>query len=152
MPGTALDSAKSPLISESEAFALSTNPTDFPGESVRVMTLPEAPLQSSYGRQRDNALAVQALIDRTGLPAPTVVPQPDVVHVILADIDDMASWLAELAGHVSVDGTPGCRTWTLHTELVATRRRGAVSVRVHALAVSGQDVLPSLRDAAGVAA
>jgi hypothetical protein len=116
------------------------------------MTLPEAPLPSPFAMQRDNGDAVQVLIDRSGLPAPTLVPQAEAVHVILADIDDMAPWLAELGGRVTVDGTPGCRTWTLHAELAATRRRGAVPVQVHALAVLGQDVLPSLRDAAGVAA
>ncbi|MFF7837627.1 hypothetical protein ACFZC6_02140 [Streptomyces ossamyceticus] len=128
-------------------------PTDLPGESVRVMTLPEAPLPSPFARQRDNATAVQALIDRTGLPAPTVVAQPDAVHVVLADVDDLALWRAELDGRVRADETPW-RTveWTLFAQMSATRRRGAVLVMVHALAVPGQDVLPSLRDAAGVAA
>lgn len=128
-------------------------PTDLPGSSVRVMALPEAPLSSPYGRQRDNALAVQALIDRTGLPAPTVVPQPDAVHVVLADVDDLALWRAELDGRVRADET-SWRTveWTLFAQLAATSRRGAVLIVVHALAVAGQDVLPALRNAAGVAA
>jgi hypothetical protein len=116
------------------------------------MTLPEAPRPSEYGMTRDNGDAVQVLIDRTGLPAPTLVAQADVVHVILADVDDMAPWLAELDGRVTVDVTPGARAWTLHTELTATRRRAAVPIQVHALAVVGQSVLPSLRHAAGVAA
>ncbi|MEV5957235.1 hypothetical protein AB0M11_26300 [Streptomyces sp. NPDC051987] len=90
---------------------------------------------------------MQVLIDRTGLPAPTLVSLPDAVHVILADIDDMMPWLAELGGRVVVDGTPGCRTWTLLTELEKTSRRGAVPVQVHALTVVGQAVLPSLREA-----
>lgn len=130
-----------------------TNPTGLPGESVRVMTLPEAPLASPYGMQRDNATAVQALIDRTGLPAPTVVARPDMVHVVLADVDDLALWRAELDGRVRADVTPWQTVeWTLFAQLAATRRRGVVLVVVHALAVSGQDVLPSLRVAAGVAA
>lgn len=131
---------------------MSTNPSDFPGASVLVMTLSEAPRPSEYELTRGNGDAVQVLIDRTGLPAPTLVPQADVVHVILADVDDMAPWLAELDGRVTVDATRGVRSWTLHTELRATRRRGAVPIQVHALAVLGQSVLPSLRDAAGVAA
>jgi hypothetical protein len=102
---------------------------------------------SAFGQTRDNGDAVQVLIDRTGLPAPTLVAQATAVHVMLADIDDMAPWLAELGGRVSVDATPGARTWTLVTELPATRRRGAVPVWVHALTVLGQDVLPSLRQA-----
>jgi hypothetical protein len=117
------------------------------------MTLPEAPLQSPYGRQRDNATAVQALIDRTGLPAPTLVPQPDMVHVVLADVDDLAVWRAELDGRVRADVTPWQTVeWTLFAQLEATSRRGAVLIVVHALAVPGQDVLPVLRNAAGVAA
>lgn len=117
------------------------------------MTLPEAPLPSPYARQRDNATAVQALIDRTGLPAPTLVPQPDAVHVVLADVDDLAPWRAELDGRVRADETAWQTVeWTLFVEIPATRRRGPVLIVVHALAVPGQDVLPSLRDAAGVAA
>lgn len=131
---------------------MSTNPTGLPGSSVRVMTLPEAPLPSPYAMQRDNRDAVQVLIDRTGLPAPTLVPEPRVVHVMLADIDDMAPWFAELGGRVSHYPTPGVRAWLLRTELPATRRRSAVPIEVHALASLSQDVLPSLRDAAGVAA
>lgn len=128
-------------------------PTDLPGESVRVMALPDAPLPSAYGRQRDNATAVQALIDRTKLPAPTVVAQPDMVHVVLADVDDLAVWRAELDGRVRADETPWQTVeWTLFAQLEATSRRGAVLIVVHALAVPGQDVLPALRNAAGVAA
>lgn len=117
------------------------------------MALAEAPLPSPYAMQRDNATAVQALIDRTGLPAPTMVPQADAVHVVLADVDDLALWRAELDGRVHADETPW-RTveWTLFAELSATRQRDAVLVVVHALTVPGQGVLPSLRDAAGVAA
>jgi hypothetical protein len=109
--------------------------------------LPIRETRSLFARTRDNGDAVQTLIDRTGLPAPTLVPQADAVHVILADIDDMVPWLAELGGYVSVDGAPGCRTWTLCTELAATRRRAAVLVQVHALTVLGQDILPSLQSA-----
>ena len=120
--------------------------------SQTPIPLHEAP-PSQYALARNNGHAVQVLIDRTGLPAPTLVPQADVVHVLLADVDDMAPWLAELDGWVGVGvEQAGVRTWTLHTELAATRRRGAVQVWVHALAVFGQDVLPSLREAAGVAA
>lgn len=130
-----------------------TNPTDLPRASVRVMALPEAPLPSPYGMQRDNATAVQTLIDRTSLPAPTVIAQPDAVHVVLADVDDLDLWRAELDGRVRADVTPW-RTveWTLFAQLPATSRRGVVLIVVHALTVLGQDVLPSLRDAAGVAA
>jgi hypothetical protein len=99
-------------------------------------------------RVRDNGIAVQALIDRTGLPSPTVVPLVDVVHVMLADVDDLLPWRAELGGTVGAALTPaGLVEWTLRAVLVATRRRGAVQIQVHALAVSGQDVLPSLREA-----
>lgn len=115
--------------------------------SQTPIPLHEAPL-SSYGKLRDNGDAVQVLIDRTGLPAPTLVPQADMVHVILADVDDLAPWVAELGGIVGAGETPaGLIEWTLRTELTATRRRGAVPIRVHALAVREQDVLPSLRAA-----
>lgn len=134
-----------------EWITLSTNPTDLPGTSVRVMTLPEAPLPSPFAMQRDNATAVQALIDRTKLPAPSMVPEPDVVRVMLADIDDMALWLAELGGRVSSYPTPGVRAWRLQTSLPATRVRAAVAIEVYALATSTQDILPALRSAAAAA-
>ena len=132
---------------------MTTSPIEMPGRPTHVVPLAKAPLPSPFALQRDNATAVQALIDRTGLPAPTVVAQPDAVHVVLADVDDLALWRAELDGRVRADETPWHSVeWTLFAELTATRRRGAVLVVVHALAVAGQDVLPSLRDAAGVAA
>lgn len=130
---------------------MTASPIEMPA-SVPVLSLVKAP--SPYERERINARAVQSLIDRTGLPAPTVVAQPDAVHVIVADVDDVALWRAELDGRVRADVTPwGSVEWTLFAQLEATRlRRYAVLVVVHALTVSGQHVLPSLRDAAGVAA
>lgn len=123
---------------------MSASPIEMPGRPVAL---------SSYAKERDNAQVVQALIDRTGLPAPTIVPQPDMVHVVLADVDDLAPWRAELDGRVQADETAWQTVeWTLFVEVPATRRRGPVLVVVHALAVPGQDVLPSLRNAAGVAA
>lgn len=127
---------------------MKVNPTDLPGESIAVRALPKAPLPSRFQLMRDNRDAVQVLLDRTGLPAPTVEAGADSVHVILADIDDLQPWLAELDGHVKIDpSAEGLETWTLYTQLAATRRRGAVRIEVHALAVSGQFVLPSIRDA-----
>jgi len=53
-----------------------------------------------------------------------------------------------LEGRIAVTPSAvGLDTWTLHTQLVANRRRGAVRIEVHALAVSGQFVLPSVRAA-----
>ena len=132
---------------------MTTSPIEMPGRPTHVVPLAKAPLPSPYGMQRDNATAVQALIDRTGLPAPTMVPQADAVHVVLADVDDLALWRAELDGRVRADATAWQTVeWTLFVQLPATSRRGVVLVVVHALAVPGQDVLPSLRNAAGVAA
>jgi len=118
-----------------------------PSTGPTVLPLHQTPAVSAFARTRDNSDAVQVLIDRTGLPAPTMVSQPEVVHVMLADVDDMAPWLAELDGHVDVTGGPTVWTWTLRTELAATRRRAAVPVEVHALTVAGQEILPSLRSA-----
>ena len=61
---------------------MSTSPTDLPGESIAVMALNKAPLPSAYALTRDNGNAVEALLDRTGLPAPTLVPQPDAVLAV----------------------------------------------------------------------
>lgn len=127
---------------------MNTNPTGSPNHSIPVLTLAEAPLKSKYAATRDNADAVQVLIERTGLPAPTLVSEPERVHVMLADVDDLAPWVAELGGTVGAGETPaGLVEWTLRTELTATRRRGAVHIEVHALASHGQAVLPSLRSA-----
>ncbi|MFI6530464.1 hypothetical protein [Streptomyces uncialis] len=104
-------------------------------------------MPSAFALTRDNGDAVQVLIDRTGLPAPTMVPRPDVVHVMVADVDDMAPWLAELGGRVTVSNASGVSTWTLRTGLAATRRRAAVRIEVHAVAVDGQHVLSALRSA-----
>ncbi|WP_328721785.1 hypothetical protein OHT52_21340 [Streptomyces sp. NBC_00247] len=106
----------------------------------------EYPPPTTYAVTSDNRLAVQAVIDGLGLPAPTLVVRPDAVHVALADVDDLAQWMYELGGEmrrgIEIDGAS---LWTLHTE---TPRRGngsTVRILVHAPVVSGEAVLAELR-------
>ena len=128
---------------------MSASPIGMPGLSTPVLTLPEAPLPSSYAVTRTNEDAVQALIDRAGLPARRIEARPDVVYVLLEDVDDLAPWVTELDGRLRIGPTAaGLEEWTLNAELAATRRRGPVRVEVCGLAVAGQYVLPSLREAA----
>jgi hypothetical protein len=99
---------------------LSINPTGLPGPSVRVMTLPKAPLPDAQKtaalQQNHNAFTVDCLIDRTCLPAPVRIPRPESVHVMVADVDDLGVWLRELGGEVHVSPAfEGVELWTLHT-------------------------------------
>lgn len=96
-----------------------SNPTDLPGRSVLVMTLPEAPLPDAAKdralAQNRNAFTLDCLIDRTGLPAPVRIPRPESVHVMVADVDDLGEWLRLLGGEVHVSPEfEGVELWTLH--------------------------------------
>lgn len=127
---------------------MSASPSEMPGRCTPVLKLPEAPLPDAYAVTRSNEDAVQALIDRTGLPARRIEARAHVVYVLLEDVDDLAPWVAELDGRLRIGPTAaGLEEWTLNAVLAATRRRGPVRVEVCGLAVAGQYVLPSLREA-----
>jgi hypothetical protein len=98
-----------------------TNPTDLPGPSTLVLTLPEAPLpdvtMARVIAQQSNARAVDLLLNYTNLPAPVRIPRPESVHVMVADVDDLGEWLRELGGDIHVSPEfEGVELWTLHTQ------------------------------------
>ncbi|MFF9568450.1 hypothetical protein [Streptomyces sp. NPDC014685] len=108
----------------------------------------EPPPPDTYAVTSDNRLAVQAMLDGLGLPAPTLVARPDAVHITLADVDDLGQWLYHLGGTVcrGVE-ISGASLWTLHTETPVRLNGSAVRIRVHVPVVSGEDVLAEIRGA-----
>jgi hypothetical protein len=97
-----------------------SNPTDLPGRSTLVLTLPKAPLpDAEMARalaQQRNALTVDCLIDGTGLPAPVRIPRAESVHVMCADVHDLGEWLRALGGEIHVSPEfEGVELWTLHS-------------------------------------
>ena len=96
----------------------------------------------------DTRLAVEAVIDRLALPAPTLVARPDVVHVTVGTVDDLAQWTYALGGDVR-RGIPldDVSVWTLRTETPQRRDGSTVAIRVHCPVVAGEDVVTELRTA-----
>ncbi|WP_329032205.1 hypothetical protein OIE71_04500 [Streptomyces sp. NBC_01725] len=104
--------------------------------------------RTDYGAISDNRLSVQVLIDAYGLPAPTVVARPLVVHVSVADPDDVAAWMYALGGEIrrgiEIDGAS---LWTLRTQTPVRGDGSTVAIRVHVPVVAGEDVVAALRGA-----
>lgn len=91
---------------------------------------------------------MQALLDGTNLPAPTLVARADAVHITVATTEDLAHWLYELGGEVR-RGIPldDVSVWTLRTQTPIRRCGSSVAIRVHCPVVTGEDVVSELRSA-----
>lgn len=100
------------------------------------------------GRVSDNRIAVEAVLSGSALPAPSVVPCPDMVHVTVADPDDLAIWLYELGGTVHRQPPhEGVALWTLRTHTPTRADGTAVAIAVHALVIDGASVLHEIERA-----
>ncbi|BCM70935.1 hypothetical protein EASAB2608_06269 [Streptomyces sp. EAS-AB2608] len=131
---------------------MSTNPTDLPGRSTLVMTLPQAPLpdvlMARVRAQQDNARAVDYVIDAFFLPAPVRIPRPESVHVMVADVDDLGEWLRVLGGEIHVSPEfEGVELWTLHTQTEPREDGSTTSVLVSVPVPSGELVMDWIRRA-----
>lgn len=105
----------------------------------------ERPSLSTYAAISDNRLAVQVVIDELALPAPTLVARPAVVHITVADVDDLARWVLALGGEVRRGiALDGASLWTLRTETPVRGNGSTVPIRVHVPVVEGEDVIASL--------
>ncbi|MFF5451823.1 hypothetical protein ACFY40_11360 [Streptomyces sp. NPDC012950] len=106
----------------------------------------ETPPPWSFWQAGDNRLAVQTVIDGTGLPAPALVARADAVHVNVTSTEDLAHWLYELGGEVR-RGIPldDVSVWTLRTQTPARGTRPPVAIRVHCPVVTGEEVVSELR-------
>ncbi|MFT2014648.1 hypothetical protein ACMA1D_02185 [Streptomyces sp. 796.1] len=94
----------------------------------------------------DNRHAVRSMLDYLALPAPTIVPRADAVHIAVADVDDLAAWLYALGGTVHRGPEQdGAALWTLHTQTPRRADGSSVAVRVHVPVVAGEDVLAGVR-------
>lgn len=98
-----------------------------------------------YGQISDARLAVQVVIDELALPAPTIVARPTVVHITVADVDDLAQWVLALGGEVRRGiALDGASLWTLRTETPVRGNGSTVAIRVHVPVVEGEDVIAFL--------
>ncbi|MFJ9468369.1 hypothetical protein [Streptomyces caniferus] len=105
----------------------------------------ELPL-ADLARKRDNELAVGAMLDYLALPAPTMTPRPDAVHITVTDARDLGAWMYVLGGTVRHSaGSDGVALWTLHTATPVRRDGSTVAIRVHVAVVDGEDVLTEVR-------
>ncbi|MEV4438203.1 hypothetical protein AB0K09_04160 [Streptomyces sp. NPDC049577] len=119
---------------------MSAHPIDRPPQALSALMV-----------QRDNAIAVDVLRDYTDLPAPTIVPRPYGVHVIVADIEELGDWLIERGGEIRISPQyDDVEVWTLHTATPALPDgSGAVVVRVSVVLPTGERVRDEIRAAVG---
>ncbi|MFH9248181.1 hypothetical protein ACH4LK_22465 [Streptomyces lydicus] len=126
---------------------MSINPTDFPGRFTAHHPVPLAavPTARRFEALSDNRIAVEALIDSTGLPAPVVVPFSERVHVAVADIDDVAEWVLARGGRVLVARPfEGVQTYVLITHTDQRADGSRVEVRVSCAVPEGAAVMPEI--------
>jgi hypothetical protein len=103
---------------------------------------------SEYGLISDNRLAVEVLLDYTGLPAPTLIPRPDAVFVVVADVDDLEKWLDALGGRIHISSAAdGLELWTLLTQTEPRGDGSRVEVRVSVPVPMGSWVQDAVRQA-----
>ncbi|AQW55242.1 hypothetical protein ACIQPP_05325 [Streptomyces violaceusniger] len=108
----------------------------------------EPPSLDNYRKTSDNRHAVEAMLGYLSLPAPTLVPRADAVHVTVTDVDDLGAWVCALGGGVHRGpSTDGAALWTLHTATPTRRDGSKVKIRVHVAVVDGDDVLARVRRA-----
>ncbi|MFE9624247.1 hypothetical protein [Streptomyces sp. NPDC006527] len=93
-----------------------------------------------------NELAVASMLDYLPLPAATMTPRPDAVHITVTSARDLSRWMYDLGGRiVQSSGADGVALWTLHTETPERGDGSRVPIRVHAAVVDGEDVLADVR-------
>lgn len=95
---------------------------------------------------RTNGLAVQTTIDYLGLPALTVRPTESLVHVTVTDVAELNRWNYLLPGHIrTAKAAEGVVTVTLYTNTPVRGDGSIVQIRVHTLAIEGEDLLIEVR-------
>lgn len=101
---------------------------------------------TDFDRSTGNELAVASMLDRLSLPAATMTPRPEVVHVTVTSASDLSHWMYALGGRVvQTGGAEGVALWTLRTETPVRPDGSTVPIRVHAAVVAGEDVLAEVR-------
>lgn len=115
-------------------FALSAQPIERP------------PQHSDLDRRASNELAVAAMLDYLSLPAPTMTPRTDAVHITVTDTRDLGRWMFALGGEIHRSaGAHSVALWSLHTKTPTRADGSTVAVRVHVAVVDGEDVLTEVR-------
>lgn len=96
--------------------------------------------------ERRNRIAVEATIDYLSLPASTLTPRRDVVHITVANAAQLSHWQFDLGGEVRhTASTDGVALWTLYTNTPTRADGSTVAIRVHCPVVEGDDVLTDVR-------
>ncbi|MBQ1122587.1 hypothetical protein [Streptomyces sp. B15] len=95
----------------------------------------------------DNRLAVETAIEYLALPASTLTPRPDAVHVTVVDVYALSEWMYKLGGDIppAVSSGDGAVMVTLRTKTPERADGSTVDIRVHVVAVDGDDVLIDVR-------
>ncbi|MFH8792265.1 hypothetical protein [Streptomyces sp. NPDC017941] len=103
---------------------------------------------SEYGLISDNRTAVEAMLDYSPLPAPTMIARPDAVFVTVADLDDLGEWLQAQGGTIHISSAAdGLELWTLLTSTPPRADGSSVPVRVSVPVPMGEQVMGYIRAA-----
>lgn len=123
-----------------------TQPTAFAGQLFDRAT-PVTEVPSRLRQQQTNEFAFSVFNGEHNLPAPSMSPRADGVHVAVADVDDLGPWLTLLGGDIRRSPVFEGRTmWVLSTSfqwIAGTR----VPVTVTASTLADELVLDYIRKA-----
>lgn len=128
-----------------------TNPTDLPGRSVLVMTLPKARLSFAEAQtaRRRNEVAYETTVAVQELPQAHVAWEalPDRVLVTATQMDVLAEWLFVMGGQITTTVLPwGQTVWTLHSRTWSDSSEfPPVPVHVSVTVSSDESVLEEVR-------
>jgi hypothetical protein len=128
-----------------------SNPTDLPGRSVLVMTLPKARLTFTEAQvaRRRNEVAYETTVTEKELPQTHVAWEalPDRVLVTATDMNVLADWLFVMGGPVTTTVLPwGQTVWTLHTRTWSDSAEfPPVRVHVSVTVASDESVMDEVR-------
>jgi hypothetical protein len=150
LPGRRPHDFGNPLHYSKEWITMS-KPTDLPGRSILVLTLPKAQLTFAEAQtaRRRNEVAYETTVTAQELPQAHVAWEalPDRVLVSAAQMDVLAGWLFVMGGQITTTVLPwGQTVWTLHTRTWSDSPEfPSVPVHVSVTVASDEPVMEEVR-------
>jgi hypothetical protein len=134
-----------------EWITLGINPTDRPGRSTLVLTLPQAQpsFADAQAARRRNEVAYETTVTEKELPQQHIAWEAlhDRVLVASTQMDVLAEWLFVMGGQITTTVLPwGQTVWTLHTRSWSDSEKfPSVPVHVSVTVASDEPVMEEVR-------